>query len=87
MELEKQLVARIADGASLQEREKLLKDMASTTLEGVMLTLKAHVHFLRWAAVGERMIAQGRGMEWVAAVQDPSALVAKGMQVRPPPTF
>lgn len=83
LEFERQLQALIAAGASLEDRKKLLKQMASHTLEGIILTLKAHVHFLRWAAVGERMIAQGRGMDWAAAVQDPSALAAKGMLVRP----
>ncbi|CAL8464578.1 g4113 [Coccomyxa elongata] len=82
LEFERQLQALIAAGASLEDRKKLLKQMASHTLEGIILTLKAHVHFLRWAAVGERMIAQGRGMDWAAAVQDPSALAAKGMQAK-----
>lgn len=81
LEYERQLEALVAAGAEVEDRGKLLREMCSATSEGIMLTLKAQVHFLRWAAVGERMITQGRGLEWVAAVQDPAALVAKGMQV------
>ncbi len=84
LEYERQLEALVAAGAEPEECARQLRDMCSATTEGVILTLKAQVHFLRWAAVGERMISQGRGAEWAAAVQDSAALAAKGVQVQLP---
>lgn len=81
LEYERQLRALVAAGADMAERMPLLKEMCSATAEGIVLTLKAQVHFLRWAALGERMIAQNKGLEWAAAIHDPAALNLKGMQV------